>query len=304
MGRIKETISIILTDKKSADTMNTVEVERWRVGVKRAKDLAFFSEDLMNKSYIHNQLSRCLKDKRIIIVFLYTAVLLAIQIIAKSNEGLYDDNLSNNLILLNYFGVGASIYYTFLIFFAPFTASAIYSDDRRKNMDSILISRMGRKSYIKNTVAVTVILGVLTGLFPLVFHDLLMALVYPFRYAQDIYFHAISYRSGFLYTSNPYVINLLFYFLYALWCTFFSLLTLAVSMVSRRRYFENILPFAAFFLLWTVNMRFADKIYSISMFFPTVYMTEQTFIFSLIFLCLSIPACLLFIRSRNREDSI
>lgn len=258
----------------------------------------------MNKSYIHNQLSRCLKDKRIIIVFLYTAVLFAIQIIAKSNEGLYDDNLSNNLMLLNYFGVGASIYYTFLIFFAPFTASAIYSDDRRKNMDSILISRMGRKSYIKNTVAVTVILGVLTGLFPLVFHDLLMALVYPFRYAQDIYFHAISYRSGFLYTSNPYVINLLFYFLYALWCAFFSLLTLAVSMVSRRRYFENILPFAAFFLLWTVNMRFADKIYSISMFFPTVYMTEQTFIFSLIFLCLSIPVCLLFIRSRNREDSI
>lgn len=284
--------------------MNTVEVERWRVGVKRAKDLAFFSEDLMNKSYIHNQLSRCLKDKRIIIVFLYTAVLLAIQIIAKSNEGLYDDNLSNNLMLLNYFGVGASIYYTFLIFFAPFTASAIYSDDRRKNMDSILISRMGRKSYIKNTVAVTVILGVLTGLFPLVFHDLLMALVYPFRYAQDIYFHAISYRSGFLYTSNPYVINLLFYFLYALWCTFFSLLTLAVSMVSRRRYFENILPFAAFFLLWTVNARLADKTYTFSMFFPTVYMTEQTFIFSLIFLCLSIPACLLFIRSRNREDSI
>lgn len=42
MGRIKESISIILTDKKSADTMNTVEVERWRVGVKRAKDLAFF----------------------------------------------------------------------------------------------------------------------------------------------------------------------------------------------------------------------------------------------------------------------
>ena len=82
-------------------------------------------------------------------------------------------------MLLNYFGVGANIYYTFLIFFAPFTAAAIYSDDRRKNMDSLLISRMGRKSYIKNTVAVTVILGVLTGLFPLFFHDLLMALVYP-----------------------------------------------------------------------------------------------------------------------------
>ena len=116
-------------------------------------------------------------------------------------------------------------------------------------MDSLLISRMGRKSYIKNTVAVTVILGVLTGLFPLFFHDLLMALVYPLHYAQDIYFHAISYRSGFFYTSNPYAVNLMFYFLYALWCTFFSLLTLAVSMVSRRRYFENILPCCFYFAL-------------------------------------------------------
>lgn len=86
----------------------------------------------MNRSYIHNQLYRYLRDKRIIVVFLYTAVLFAIQMIGKSNEGLYDDNLSNNLMLLNYFGVGANIYYTFLIFFAPFTAAAIYSDDRRK----------------------------------------------------------------------------------------------------------------------------------------------------------------------------
>lgn len=37
MGRIKESISIILTDKKSADTMNTVEVGWWRVGVKRER---------------------------------------------------------------------------------------------------------------------------------------------------------------------------------------------------------------------------------------------------------------------------
>lgn len=37
MGRIKESISIILTDKKSADTMNTVEVGWWLVGVKRER---------------------------------------------------------------------------------------------------------------------------------------------------------------------------------------------------------------------------------------------------------------------------
>ncbi|MDY3119052.1 MAG: hypothetical protein SOW18_05910 [Peptoniphilus sp.] len=259
----------------------------------------------MNRAYRNNQLKRYVKDKRLWVVFLYTVVLFTIQTVAKSNEGIYDDNLSNNLMLLNYFGVGANIYYAFLVFFAPFTASAIYSYDRRKNVNSMLISRMGRRSYIKNTVAVAIILGVVTGLFPLVFHDVLMALIYPFHYAQDVYFHAVSHRSGFLYTSNPYVINLLFYIVYGLWCIFFSLLTLAVSMVSRRRYFENILPIAVFQIAWTVSMRnTSEGGIRFTEFFPTMYTKEIPLGVSLIFLACAIGLCLLFIRSRSREDSL